>query len=103
MIQCGRHLRFALKPLSGSGVRELRGYKFDRCRPVELRIGGAIHDTHAADSEHGIDTINTHHTCAVSGRTDMSDRSGLPRQERFDALLQLEVTGGMLRDERRTF
>jgi hypothetical protein len=59
MIQRRRHLRLALKPPASAQIQKVIGKEFDGDGPVQLRIDGAINDTHAAFAERRFDAIRT--------------------------------------------
>ena len=58
MIERRGRLRFALKSAARGRVREIVGQKFDRDRPIELRVERAVDRSHPARANWRVDDVH---------------------------------------------
>jgi hypothetical protein len=57
MVERRRHSSFLLKPPPGVGVEQVLGKELDRHGPIEIQVGAAADDAHAAGGNDAVDAV----------------------------------------------
>jgi hypothetical protein len=103
VVQRGGHARLLLEPAPRVRVEQLLGEEFDRDGAVEIRIGAAADDTHAAPGDQPVDTVEPEQRAhADAGRRARHGGRLGGRQARLHGAAQVRVTRGALSDERES-